>query len=669
MKKMMAILCVLLLNCFAIAASAEAPVSNLYKPNTPETFKALRFAIVRSSRKVSLTDFRLETEQRIEDIDGKNFRYKTPVRDTLIDEPDGTAFAKGETIDLTGRMDAEGRLAWDVPAGRWKILRIGYCANGKKTSQSGTNAGRGLEVDKLDAAAVARHFEGYVGKLKRLLGKDGDSIRMVLNDSYEAESQNWTQGFEKEFERSAGYPIKPWLPVLTGRIVGSVAESKRFLTDFRKAISDAFVENYARTLLEKAHEYGMELYLEAYGNGSFEDFPYARYCDVPMCEFWSSARTDRYHLSTGPVLGYVEMVVPAADAWGHNIVAAEAFTTGYTGGRWQVTPYSIKCQGDHAYELGVNRIVFHRFVHQPWGKPRYPGMTMGPWGMHFDRTQTWWPEAKEFVRYQTRCQYMLQQGRKVADPDHLCHRRDTWADWYFVTSTNHAPVTFERTYPFDGREPELWYPETGETVRAAKRRVKDGKVTVQIRLPTAGSCFVVFRSIRPSVPLEAWRTETARREVPGPWQVSFKSPAGHEPPPATFDALSDWSKSADRAVRHFSGSAFYEKTLDIAHLAPGERLILDLGDVRDFATVTANGRTCPALWKPPFRVDVTDAIGQSRKLELSVRITNRWPNRLIGDDSLPESERGTWTSYRHWTKDDKLLPSGLLGPVQLITER
>ena len=163
--------------------------------------------------------------------------------------------------------------------------------------------------------------------------------------------------------------------------------------------------------------------------------------------------------------------------------------------------------------------------------------------------------------------------------------------------------------------------------------------------------------------------ETARRDVPGPWHVRFESPAGHEPPPQDFATLSDWSKSADRAVRHFSGSAFYMKELDVAPLAPGERLILDLGDVRDFATVTANGRTCPALWKPPFRVDVTDAVGASRKLSLSIRITNRWPNRLIGDDALPESERGTWTSYRHWTKDEKPLPSGLLGPVNLVTER
>ena len=634
----------------------------------PVTFKALRFSIVKTDRKIVLAEFSPETEQRIEDIDGKTYRYKKPLEKTVIEEFDGSALKKEDVIDLTAKMSPDGRVAWDVPDGRWKILRFGYYANGKKTSMSGTTSGRGPEVDKFDAAAVERHFEAYVGKMKRLLGSDGDSIRMVLNDSYEAESQNWTHGFEREFERIAGYPILQYLPALTGRIMGSVDETEKFLADFRHALSCAFVENYARTLYNKAHAYGMEFYLEPYGNGSFDDFPYARYCDVPMCEFWSSARTDRFYLSTGPVLGNVEMVVKAADAWGHGIVGAEAFTASCNSGRWQVTPYSLKCQCDHAYELGVNRMIFHRFVHQPWKTPpKYPGMTMGPWGMHFDRTQTWWQEAKEFIRYQTRCQYMLQQGRKIKDD--ICHRQDTEADWYFITSTNHSPVTVERTYAFDGRVPELWYPETGETVRAAKWRVKDGRCTVSIRLPVAGCAFVVFRSANPKTPPEVWYKEASRAEVPGPWNVSFSSPAGGEPAPTTFDALTDWSLSADPALKHFSGSAYYRKTIKVPAVNPGERLTLDLGEVRDFATVTVNGHEHPALWKPPFAVDITRDVGTSGTAEVSIRITNRWPNRLIGDDALPEEQRGTWTSWRHWKKSDKLLPSGLLGPVSLVRTR
>ena len=656
-----------------------------------ETFRHLRFTIVKADCKVkvSLADFRLESEQRIEDIDGKTYRYKMPsLRETVIDEPDGSALAKNDAIDLTDRMASDGRLVWNVPVGKWKILRFGYCSNGRLTSKSGTAAGRGLEVDRFDADAVARHFEGYVGKVKRLLGSDGDALRMVLNDSYESGAQNWSKGFEREFERRAGYSIMPFLPILTGRIIGSVAESERFLSDFRSALSDAFMENYVQTLLRKAHEYGMEFYLEPYGNGSFDDFRYARYCDVPMCEFWSSARTDVYCLKTGPALGNVEAVVAAADAWGHSIVGAEAFTAGGSD-RWQIIPYSLKCQCDHVYELGVNRIVFHRFTHQPWKAPRYPGMTMGPWGMHFDRTQTWWPEAKEFVRYQTRCQYMLQQGQKVKGE--ICHRRNQLADWYFVTSTNHFPVTVEKSFPFDGRKPELWYPETGETVCAAKWHVAEEQAVVSIRLPAAGCVFVVFRSDNPDTPLEAWRTKIARHEIPCPWKVRFSSPVGGEPAPQVFLELMDWSRSSDHALRHFSGSAFYTKTVGAPMLKPGERLMLDLGDVKDFATMTVNGKTYPALWKPPFIVDITDSLGEAGfvaheggakwvsstandhlptiDLQIEIKVTNRWPNRLVGDDFLPEGDRATWTSWKHWSKRDKLLKSGLLGPVALEVMR
>jgi hypothetical protein len=130
----------------------------------------------------------------------------------------------------------------------------------------------------------------------------------------------------------------------------------------------------------------------------------------------------------------------------------------------------------------------------------------------------------------------------------------------------------------------------------------------------------------------------------------------------------DWSRSDDRTLRHFSGSAYYEKVVEAPTLGVNERLILDLGDVRDFATVTVNGKTYPALWKPPFAVDITDMAGGD-KLKISIRVTNRWPNRLIGDDALPEKKRGTWTSWRHWKKTDKLLPSGLLGPVALVMQR
>ena len=191
------------------------------------------------------------------------------------------------------------------------------------------------------------------------------------------------------------------------------------------------------------------------------------------------------------------------------------------------------------------------------------------------------------------------------------------------------------------------------------------------------------------------------RPVAGAWHVAF--PNGFKPNAlargaeerVVFDALVDWTKRPEEGIRHFSGTAAYARTIDLAGLAvpAGGKVILDLGEVRDFAEVTVNGQTFPVLWKPPFRVDVTEAARRGQPLNVAVRVTNLWPNRLIGDDfkaedcdfaqgtlmerhlnSWPawvlegrESPSGKWTfaTWKHWTKDEPLLPSGLLGPVVL----
>jgi len=622
----------------------------------PVEIRALRFTLTPGRRKLTLSDFRLETATHVEDLEAKMFRVKAPFKPTKTSETVG-AVDPAETVDLTARMTADGRLDWDVPAGDWTVLRIGYAANGMHLSGEYTEGGYGLEVDKLDPAAVARHFDAYAGKLKRLAGKDGGAYGMVLNDSYEAESQNWTRGFEKAFAKRAGYAIGQYLPVLAGRVVGSLERTEKFLADYRKVLCDLFAENYAGTLQRKCHEFGMKFYLEPYGNGPIDNESYTKHCDVPMCEFWSSAAG--FKADVNAEIGGARAVVAAARKCGKRLVAAEAFTCGpgEQSGRWMTTPFSVKCQGDAAFAEGVNQLFFQRFCHQPFDPPKYPGMTFGKYGMHFDRTQTWWPEAREYVRYLTRCQYLLQsEGMN--------------SNCFFVCAANRAETTVERTFPVAGKTPEIWYPETGRAVRPRRWCAKGGETTVSVKLPVAGSAFVVFRSeTAEDVPLEPNLREVLSVPDKGPWNVSFKSPAGREPKPTRFEKLEDWSQSSDPLLRGFSGTATYEKTIRPPVVKPGERLVLDLGEVRDFATVTVNGRTFPTLWKPPYRVDITDVVSDEPKpLVCSLRVTNLWPNRLIADDALPEAQRGTWTSWRHWTAQDKPLKSGLLGPVRLAVE-
>ena len=326
--------------------------------------------------------------------------------------------AKDSVIDLTAKMKKDGSIEWDVPAGDWTLLRIGYICNGR-CNHPASEKGRGLEVDKLSASAMDYHFEQYVARLCRTLGIESGKINEtgfnnILVDSYEVNVQNWTQGFGKTFEKRMGYSLVRYLPVLAGRIVGSKEESERFLEDFRRVAADLFAENYAGRLTYLCHKCGLLCSIEPYGNCPADHLQYGQAIDIPMAEFWSTAARGPH---CGSNVGNSRLAATLAHVWGRRYAATESFTAHPgPGGRWLTTPFSIKSQGDRAFAAGINRIIYHRFTHQPWPGNKYvPGMTMGRWGMHLDRTQTWWPLANDWFRYQTRCQWMLQEGTFSAD--------------------------------------------------------------------------------------------------------------------------------------------------------------------------------------------------------------------------------------------------------------
>ncbi|MBP5511523.1 MAG: DUF3395 domain-containing protein [Kiritimatiellae bacterium] len=995
---------------------------------------------------------------KIENLASKAFFERGNVkRDTKPVAKDALV-AKDSVVDLTSKMKKDGSLEWDVPAGDWTILRIGYICNGR-CNHPASEKGRGLEVDKLSASAMDYHFDQYVTRLCKTLGiapgKIGETgFNNILVDSYEVGLQNWTQGFDKTFEKRMGYSLTRYLPVFAGRIVGSVEETERFLEDFRRVVADLFAENYAGRLTELCHQHGLLCSIEPYGNCPADNLQYGQDIDVPMAEYWSTAAHGAHH-SGG--IGNSRLAATLAHVWGRRYAATESFTASPgPGGRWLTTPYHIKAQGDKVFAAGINRIIYHRFTHQPWPGNKYlPGMTMGRWGMHLDRTQTWWPLAGDWFRYQTRCQWMLQEGTFAADVLFWCgeavplggtdtklpagydydycatkafmelkvengrvvtpggvsyallvlpktdtmseacvkkvgellaagakissvsrpvrtpglrgwkkdgykalvdsvwakgviaqnaadavaalgiapdfttetpdaswiHRRSANADWYFVALDNAAPTKFEASFRQTGRIPEVWNAETGCIRDASAWREENGHTIVSLDFNISGSAFVVFRrtataaphvtgvkaivSVRPdpTIPgkrhtlvikkaeygvfdadrpecanvtklikpgvtvvvnntsmggdpsfgnvkqlevryttvrygkfkrdivgegsrytlpkgtklIGAWYgvidpewnppvgptvidvTEklaslvkdgeidvaaendlagrdplfktvkkmvvtyvydgkettmtfkeherfklpgnklapppppdwewrdgkilawqplsaditmsdgTAKRVaklpssgklVPGPWKVSF--PAGWDAPAsATFDKLIPWNEHPDNGIKYFSGTATYRKSvkckMESVDLERGDRIMLDLGVVKNFAEVTVDGKKYPVLWKPPFRLDVTDAVKGKDSVDIEIKVTNLWPNRLIGDDTLYADDcewagktrrgvkefgvkeipqwvkegkpsptgRHTFTTWRHWSKEDDLLPSGLIGPVIL----
>ncbi len=314
-----------------------------------------------------------------------------------------------QVVDLTGRMTGEGRLAWDVPAGRWTILRIGFTPTGAQCAPA-TEAGRGLECDKLSARGIEAQFDAMMAKLLKQFGPlAGKVFTQAIIDSWEVRDQNWTAGFQNEFKKRRGYDMTPWLPAMTGgHIVGDRAQSERFLWDLRRTIADLIAENFWARLTGLCHEHGILFQGEPAGRQQYlyDPIVFQKQADIPMGEFW---------VGGGPRID-CRTAASAAHLHGKSVVAAESFTKGK--GDWSDDPWSLKPLGDLAFTLGINRFVFHRYAHQPWMNLK-PGMIMGPYGINLDRNNTWWEPGAAWMTYITRCQYLLQQGRFVADVVHL----------------------------------------------------------------------------------------------------------------------------------------------------------------------------------------------------------------------------------------------------------
>lgn len=368
-----------------------------------------RFFRVTPETGVDISELQLHGAPRLEDWTFKAefgfemgaARQQAPRRfhaDVAID-PD-------RVLDLSGFMDADGRLRWTPPDGSWTVLRFGHTSTGKH-NVAASAAGDGLEVDKLSASAVDFHFDHGPGQIIELAGPlAGDTLSSMMIDSYEADFQNWTATLPADFLTRNGYAITPWLAALTGRIVGDAEISERFLFDFRRTLAALMADNYFGRLQERAQAHGMSMLIEGYGPGTFDELTVSGRAEVPMTEFWSRTPwTDNR---------VVKMVASAAHVYGKDVVAAEAFTSEAQTGRWQEHPYSQKTLGDLMFALGYNHTVFHRYVHQPHPTAA-PGMVMGPWGMNFERTNTWFSRSRPWMDYLSRSQFLLQQGHFVAD--------------------------------------------------------------------------------------------------------------------------------------------------------------------------------------------------------------------------------------------------------------
>jgi len=343
----------------------------------------------------------------------KALRWKSWVAYTGVQSAPLEATAPAEAvvprehvIDLTAKMDPSGALAWDPPPGEWTVFRFGHAYNGSGIGPTPKGQG-GPETDKLSKSATALHFNTFVKHLNELAGPEGkDALVATHVDSWEGGGQNWTAGFREEFQKRRGYDPVPYLPVLAGRVLGDLQMTERFLWDLRKTVSELMVENYVAEFHRLAQENGLRFTFESYTTTG-NDLDAANLADEPMAEFWTpTGQGEDFYPTT-------KSMASAAHLNGRAVVGAEAFTSFRTE-RWLWHPAMLKRLGDDAFAQGVNRFVFHRYASQPF-LDRKPGLQMGPWGLHYERTNTWWEWSGPWHAYLARCQFILRQGEPAAD--------------------------------------------------------------------------------------------------------------------------------------------------------------------------------------------------------------------------------------------------------------
>ena len=371
------------------------------------------FAYPSSQAKASRI-FRTNKDNPLESYEGLGWTTHLP---PLANQGNPVPLEPGKIVDLTNKMSANGELRWNAPPGEWTVVRFGHATNLKMTRPVPASE-LGLECDRLHPRGIDAHFDH---RLKPILDAAGDKAGRTLQyihiDSWEAHGQNWTNGFAEEFRKRRGYGITPWLPVLTGHCVGTVDLTERFLWDLRRTVGEVTLANYIDRLRERIAPYGVRFSSEPYGRLCVNSLEYGGRSDFPIGEFWTE-REFKEHTNQNRFPDFhsywyhsMKSLASVANTYGKSRVGAEAFT-GCRG--WIDHPYLLKGMGDEAFSEGVSHFVIHLSAHQAYDTMK-PGLTHSRWGQHFNRHQTWWEFSKPWFDYVARCQFLLQQGRRVVD--------------------------------------------------------------------------------------------------------------------------------------------------------------------------------------------------------------------------------------------------------------
>lgn len=488
---------------------------------------------------------------------GTSNKQATYYRDiAVMAVPDNQEANVKDVIDLSDSMDANGLLTWNAPAGTWTVYRIGHAPTMANPHPLPDDLiGKVLEADKMSKEQSIFHWQNILDPLVEHLHEYiGTTFTHILIDSYEAGDQNWTLGFRDEFIRLKGYDPLPWI-AFKQSYQQKKEETKKFEEDYKEVVNRLYIDNGWKIAQEMINKAGLEFYWEPY-YGPFNTTECVSIADVPMGEFW-----------TGGDGAISSEITDAAKAAGKRLVGAEAFT-----GRPEISQYTedpafLKHSTDGSFLSGVNWLFLHHWVHQPFDDQYQPGMGMGWWGTHFGRNQTWIKPGKAYFTYLTRCQMLLQESDFVSTKENVLHRSRPDAEIYFVINPTNTELNNRFAFPVKDRIPELWYADKGIIQRISSWEETDDSTYINLALHPDESVFVVFPKSKPTGyhDLVLPAVEVLQESVyplEGSWKVRFE-PKLDSTFEQDFADLSDFSQSPSPLIKYFSGTATYQKEIEI----------------------------------------------------------------------------------------------------------
>lgn len=373
---------------------------------------------LRGTRTNQIPNLELKAGRQYAEGPSCNQLAETLASDATSAVPSDGACRLDEVQVLTERLGPDGRLTWQVPAGPWLVLRFGYTLLGSRTKCASPGA-EGYEIDFFSRAAFDHHFAHTAAPLLEDARQTGaKSLKYFHVDSYESGNPSWSPRFAEEFRARRGYDLLKWMPALAGRVLESREAAHRFLWDIRRTIADLYAANYYGRLAELSHQAGLAIHPES--SGPFWHHIDALQCaggnDIPMTEFWKRKDEAKewvwYLTGQEAFCDLVKQAASAAHIYGRPTCQAEAFTS--MGPNWEEDPFALKDIGDRAFCAGLTRNVLCFYVHQPDLKA-FPGFEWEAAGTHFDSHVTWWHLGGAWLQYLARCQFLLRQGRFVAD--------------------------------------------------------------------------------------------------------------------------------------------------------------------------------------------------------------------------------------------------------------